>query len=571
MAGGPAALVAGGVLPIGGGYKLIKRIGSGGFGEVWQAEAPGGFPAAVKIIFRSLDHADAQAELKALDVIKKLRHPFLLQTQSNYQKEDRLFIVMELADGSLRDRLRECVKAGQSGLPADELLGYLRDAAEALDYLHREHVQHRDIKPENILLLQGRAKVADFGLARLQEGTRLGTASGGGTPAYMAPEIWHGRISPHSDQYSLATAYVELRLGRRPFLGEGLANVMEQILHGTPNLDPLPAAEQAVLLKALAKESADRYPTCKAFAQALTEAVEAEGLRRTVVPDGRRTGPPPPPPPPPPVPRSRPWLIGLLATALLVTLGVLVTILLNRSPGVVRLENCVPVGHDTLVDREGRRFYERVRRTVPGEDVAIEFVLVPRTRADDPPTFYIMVNKVSVGLFRRFAERAGLIGWNPPRGDDYPAFHMTVFEAGQFAEWVGGRLPSEAQWDKAAGMYDPGDREGPYRGRWDQQPRPVIAVNWKNVEPPRPMKVGEAIDDVSPFGCRDMAGNGLEWTRPEPDAEGVWWRGQRLTAEAPLRYRDWKQPGFGLVLLQGEDLREKVSQLTIGFRVVLEP
>src|SRR5262249_46932508 len=124
---GPAAPGPGGSLPIGGGYNLLKRIGSGGFGEVWQAEAPGGIPAAVKVIFRPLDHADAQSELKALELIKRLRHPGLLQTHAYWSLEDRLFIVMELADGSLRDRLKACKAAARAGVPGDELLAYLGD------------------------------------------------------------------------------------------------------------------------------------------------------------------------------------------------------------------------------------------------------------------------------------------------------------------------------------------------------------------------------------------------------------------------------------------------------------
>src|SRR5262249_2587325 len=80
----------GGGRPIGEGYSLIKRIGSGGFGEVWLAEAPGGFPAAVKIIYRPLDHAEAQRELQSLQLMKRLRHACLLQTQAYWSLEDRL-------------------------------------------------------------------------------------------------------------------------------------------------------------------------------------------------------------------------------------------------------------------------------------------------------------------------------------------------------------------------------------------------------------------------------------------------------------------------------------------------
>jgi serine/threonine protein kinase len=262
----------GNVLPIGGGYKLLKRLGVGSFGEVWRAEAPGGIDAAVKIIRRTLDSEEAQRERQALELVKRLRHPFLLLTHAYFAFADRLLIVMELADGSLRDRLKQCRRAGHEGIPQGELLVYFSDAAEALDFLHQENVHHRDIKPDNILLLQGHAKVADMGLARLQDSESLAQATATGSPAYMAPEVWRGQISPNSDQYSLATAYAELRLGRPVFESKQIPALMTQILNDEPKLDPLPEAEQKVLRNALAKVPDQRYPDCRTFVRALKEA-----------------------------------------------------------------------------------------------------------------------------------------------------------------------------------------------------------------------------------------------------------------------------------------------------------
>ncbi len=254
-------------------YNLIERIGVGTFGEVWRAEAPGGVEVAVKVIFRPVTDDEVKRELESLDLIKCLRHPYLLRTHAYFIADDRLRIAMELADSCLSDRLRECQKAGQSGIPLDELLGYFLETAEALDYLHGERVLHRDVKPDNILLLKGHAKVADFGLARLlQQNRQSVSASGAGTPPYMAPEVWHSRVNPASDQYSLALSYIELRLGRRLKERCNMMDWMFFHLQEAPDLSALGREEKRISLRALAKEPAKRYPTCVAFVEELAGA-----------------------------------------------------------------------------------------------------------------------------------------------------------------------------------------------------------------------------------------------------------------------------------------------------------
>src|SRR5581483_7939943 len=256
----------------GGAYPLKRCLGRGAFGEVWLAEAPGGVEVAVKIIQRTVKAEDAQRELEALHVIKKLRHQNLLSLQAFFAQDDRLIIILELADRSLRERLSECQRAGQAGIPPKELLGYFHEAAEALDFLHARDVQHRDVKPDNMLLLGRHVKVADYGLARMLEQHSLQTASTVGTPAYMAPEVWNGKISVHSDQYSLAAAYAELRSGKFPFPKDSLASLIHAHLQGTPDLGNLGDSERNVLLKALAKDPSQRFSSCADFVAALEAA-----------------------------------------------------------------------------------------------------------------------------------------------------------------------------------------------------------------------------------------------------------------------------------------------------------
>src|SRR5262249_41294202 len=189
------------------GYILVKRLGTGGFGEVWHATAPGGLAKAVKIIYGNISDSRAEQELRALSRIREVRHPFLLSLDRFETIDDQVVIVMELAEGSLLDRFVQCREAGHPGVLRPELLGHLRDAADALDYMNDHHdLQHLDIKPQNLLLVGGRIKVADFGLVKDLQGTSA-SATGGVTPIYAAPEAFDGRVTRSSDQYSLAIVY----------------------------------------------------------------------------------------------------------------------------------------------------------------------------------------------------------------------------------------------------------------------------------------------------------------------------------------------------------------------------
>jgi eukaryotic-like serine/threonine-protein kinase len=293
------------------GYTLTEQIGAGGYGEVWKAEAPGGLTKAIKLVFGHMQDQWASCELRSLRRIKEVRHPFLLSLERIEIVEGKLVIVTELADGSLKDRYAECRRSGLAGIPREELLGHLSDAAEALDYMREKFsLQHLDVKPENLLIVGGRVKIGDFGLvsdimdpqwkevapARAggdgdakADSEAAAPVLGGLTPLYASPELFDGRPSIHSDQYSLAIVYQELLTGVLPFPGETAEQLAAQHRSGAARLTPLPPADRPIIARAVSKDPRRRFASCRDLIAALRGPADA-GLRES--PDADLMHPP---------------------------------------------------------------------------------------------------------------------------------------------------------------------------------------------------------------------------------------------------------------------------------------
>jgi hypothetical protein len=268
------------------GYRMIERIGAGGYGEVWKAEAPGGIAKAIKVVYGYQDDERASRELSALNRIKEVRHPFVLSLERIELVAGHLVIVTELATASMKMLFTDHRSSGLAGIPRSELLGYLRDAADALDYLYHEHsLQHLDVKPENLLLVGGRVKVADFGLVKDLQDVNCSMINGL-TPVYAAPELFDGRPNCHSDQYSLAIVYQEMLTGVPPFLGRTTAQLAAQHLHSRPRLDCLPASDQAVISRALSKDPEQRFPSCREMVESLLEVTPNRPSHQSVMAAG---------------------------------------------------------------------------------------------------------------------------------------------------------------------------------------------------------------------------------------------------------------------------------------------
>jgi hypothetical protein len=595
-------------------YRLIRVIGRGAFGQVYEAEAPGGFRVAVKQIIRSVDHPASQGEIEALEAIKALNHPFLLQTQAYWVFRNHLVIVMDLADESLSDRIAFHKSKGLPGVPPEELIPFFEQAAVALDYLHSQNVSHRDVKPQNLLLLKGYAKVADFGLARGHEHTMTKVGAEVGTPVYMAPEVWKQKVSLQSDQYSLAASYVQARLGRPLFKTYILHELAAAHMTERPDLSPLPAAEQRVLLKALAKKPDRRYPSCAEFTKALREAVL-----------------------PPPKTRTRPpaWQVVSLVVAAALACGLMLGVVARVAPrpvAVVRQEPPArelwgrsgwdPDGDATETGLSGKEYYRRLTRTVAGEKLVA--ILVPQKRESDPATFYMLENKVTNRVFRELWDRVQknpnsqlaqfrtLYGaetdrmlpgkWRDgvkprPRGEplgidgeqaEVPVLGVTVPEAMLAADELGGLLPIVLQWKKAVGALGDDKREGVCGDvRWYTKPfrslRVAVDLNkpwpvwdrWSSDPGGRGAATHTA--DLSVYGIHQLTSNGFEWTsEPDDDRERVSLLTPRTTTDPFIRVigQSWDMPDvltFKDILQMKKSTEWADTRDGSGFRIVLEP
>lgn len=270
------------------GWKLNEEIGRGGFAVVYREEVDG-IARAVKI---SLDPVDsdvtvASRQLQALQLLLSLgSHPHLL-TLIGYELVLRhLVTIWELAEeGTLADRLRFYQQSGQQGIPLDELLSYLEQAAEGIDFLNSRGICHRDIKPHNLFLVGGQVKVGDLGLLKLA-GLSAVSHSGPGTLGYMPPEAFtqSRQLHPSIDVYGLAASYVHLRTGRPPF-GDDPHAITQRQQRGDFQAEGLLPCEYDWLRLALSPDPEARPVSAGAFVRELVTRLSTAAVAEPVQPD----------------------------------------------------------------------------------------------------------------------------------------------------------------------------------------------------------------------------------------------------------------------------------------------
>ena len=260
-------------------YRIEREIGSGGMATVYLArDLKHDRDVAVKVLRPALAAVlGTNRFLNEIRISARLDHPHILTLIDSGAADGFLYYVMPFVRGeSLRDRLKR-----EKQLGIDEALDITKQITSALDYAHRQGIVHRDIKPENILIHEGEAMLADFGIAMAVKeagGNRL-TESGVslGTPQYMSPEqaTSDRPLDARSDIYSIAAVLYEMLAGEPPHTGASVQAVIAKLLTERPIRlrvirDTVPEAVDAAVAKALAKLPTDRYATASDFARALT-------------------------------------------------------------------------------------------------------------------------------------------------------------------------------------------------------------------------------------------------------------------------------------------------------------
>ena len=274
-------------------YRLERELGSGGMATVYLAQdLRHGRQVAVKVLHPELSAVlGGERFLSEIKTTAALQHPHILPLFDSGDANGNLFYVMPLVEGeTLRSRLNR-----EKQLPIADAVRLAREVAGALDYAHRHGVIHRDIKPENVLLHDGRALVADFGIALAvqsaggQRMTQTGLSLG--TPQYMSPEQAMGEreITARSDIYALGVVCYEMLTGDPPFTGSTTQSIVARVLTEDPRpIGPqrksVPEEVEAAVLTALEKLPADRFGSAAEFAAALggetTVTRRATGTRR---------------------------------------------------------------------------------------------------------------------------------------------------------------------------------------------------------------------------------------------------------------------------------------------------
>jgi len=265
-------------------YEIVKELGRGAMGVVYQAHDPHiDRLVALKVLRqdRVVSEDFIQRFLREARAIGRLSHSNIVTVYDVGQDHETIYIAMEYLEGK---PLNEVIKEGRLGF--EDIINIGIQVAEALEYAHKKGIIHRDIKPSNIILTpNGQVKLTDFGIARIEDHSAQQQTMAGeilGTPIYMSPEQATGKtVDGRSDLYSLGVILYELTVGKRPFQGENIAVIFQAITQNTPTapavIDPtVPQNLSDLIMKSLMKTPEERFQSGKEMGDAISAHLTKE-------------------------------------------------------------------------------------------------------------------------------------------------------------------------------------------------------------------------------------------------------------------------------------------------------
>lgn len=461
-------------------YRIEAVIGEGGMGVVYRArDLALGRDVALKCLHMNLagDPEVRRRFMREARVLRTWNHPGAVAIYDFIEYEHVLAIVMELVDG---DNLAQLLARWRGKMPLEQIRTVFADVLSAMDDAHARGVVHRDLKPDNVLVQSEggrlRPKIADFGIAKVVEGTTY-TVSGAllGTCRYMSPEqVKTPSLTDHrSDIYSLGITLYELVTGRPPFDGSHFSVMMAHVTNAPrapSKLRPeIPPALERLILDTLAKVPDKRPQSCAAFRERLLEAIPVAGSEEA------RSG-------------GEGGAAELPATI--------------RDTAERELV-LVPAGTFAMGSSStGRR------------DVHIDAFYMDRVPVTNAQ-FAVFLEATQYRPTDAGAKRF-LAHWRngkPAAGEErHPVVFVSWFDARAYATWAGQRLPTEAEWEKSARGTDA--RRYPW-GRGE--PKATHANFGRARDGTTP--VGSFPEGASPYGILDLAGNVWEWCEDTYDEE----------------------------------------------------
>ena len=615
-------------------YHILEQLGQGGMATVYKAyDTRLERDVALKIIRRgafppeSLDRVLKRFEREA-KALAKLSHPTIVKVHDYGEYEGSPYLVLEyLPSGTLKQKMGK-------PMPWQEAVRLLAPIASALEYAHKHDIIHRDIKPSNILIADnGQPMLSDFGVAKLLDNEETmeltGTGLGVGTPEYMAPEQASSKsIDQRADIYALGVVFYEMVTGRKPYTADTpMAVIIKHASEPLPRpkqfVPNLPDGVEKILLKALAKNPADRYQSMGKFASALEELFSRAPTMPQSAPPGKRAvitqarsshlggstskvpaephaGSPHANKSSTPHALLRNWrtiLAGLLVVIILVSA---LFVVLHR-PSTLPVGTEPPVVMETLTATEAPTAVatELPKATAtpvlaigstrirPADGMTMMYVPEGNFIMGWPDNagnsyqhpqhtvyldaFWMDKTEVTNGMYalcvqagtcqqpRNTSSYTRKSYYGNPQYDKYPVIYVDWSQANTYCGWAGARLPTEAEWEKAA--------QG--TNGWTN---PSIAVtNYNNTKDKGSCvgcvgdtsPVGNSSNGASPYGVLDMVNiNVYEWVAD--------WFGENYYANSPSSNPQGPASGVERVL-RGGSMKYDMFYLRSGGPPALDP